>query len=233
MPNWVFNTLIVEGNDQLNVARLKKQVGEPFTRKYADYKSIEGELKLVEVESTFNNPVFAFWNIIKPEDMHAYLHDKDTGVPKEGEEWFQSNNWYDWNIRNWGTKWDVAVADTDEYPETVLIDEGIDTNQKYFLVYRFDTAWSPPSQVIQKLSLQYPTLKLTLDYEEETGWGGEIEFNNGQQIDVEQYEWKCRECDYMHDETPFCDECQTDMCPECGYGEATEECEKHKEKVNG
>ena len=236
MPNWVFNTLVVEGDDQLNISRLKKQVGAPFTRKYTDYKSIDGELKEVETETTFNNPVFAFWNIVKPEDMHAYLHDEGTGIPdnpNDEKAWFQSNNWYDWNVRNWGTKWDVASTDEEIYSETSLIDEGIDDNQKYFLVYRFDTAWSPPIPVIEKLSKQYPSLKITLDYEEETGWGGEIEFTDGQEIVLSEYGWQCRECSAQLEETPWCDDCEYDMCPECGYGEPNEECEKHKEKVNG
>ncbi len=43
MPNWVYNTLTVKG-DQLSVACLKKQVAEPYTRKYADYKTIDGKL---------------------------------------------------------------------------------------------------------------------------------------------------------------------------------------------
>ena len=227
MPNWVYSTFTVEG-DQLDVAQVKKQVGEPYTRKYIDYKSINGKLEEIEEELTLSNPVFAFWNICKPEDIQAYLYDESSGVPKDNEEWFTSNNWYDWNVRNWGTKWDVANTDDEKYPETILVSE-----DKTFLQYSFNSAWSPPTKAIQKLSLQYPSLKLLLDYEEETGWGGEIEFNNGEETIIEKYEWKCRECDGTEDETPFCNECETDICPQCGYGEPTEECEKHKEAVNG
>lgn len=228
MPNWTYNTLTIEG-DQLNIARVKKQVAQPFTRKYADYKSIEGELKLVEVESTFNNPVFAFWNICKPEDLHAYLHDEGTGVPDDPNDekaWFQSNNWYDWNVRNWGTKWDVANSDEDSYPETELM-----TDEETKLQYSFNTAWSPPIPAIEKLSKQYPSLKFNLDFEEETGWGGEVEFTDGQEVTLSEYGWKCRECDAQLDETPWCDDCEYDMCPECGYGEPSEVCEQHKEKL--
>lgn len=229
MPNWTFNTLTIEG-DQLNIARVKKQLAQPFTRKYGDYKSIDGELKLVETEATFTNPIFAFWNICKPEDLHAYLHDEGTGIPDNPDDenaWFQSNHWYDWNVRNWGTKWDVANSDEDSYPETELM-----TDEETKLQYSFNTAWSPPIPAIDKLSKQYPSLKLTLDYEEETGWGGEVEFTNGEQVVVSEYGWRCRECDAQLDETPWCDDCEYDMCPECGYGEPDEECEKHKEEAN-
>ena len=229
MPNWVYNTLTVEG-DQLNIARVKKQVAQPFTRKYADYKIVNDKTELVEVEATFNNPVFAFWNICKPEDIHAYLHDEGTGVPDDPNDekaWFQSNNWYDWNVRNWGTKWDVANSDEDSYPETELM-----TDEEIKLQYSFNTAWSPPIPVINLLSKQYPSLNFNLDFEEETGWGGEVEFTDGNMLELSDYGWKCRECDEELPETPWCDECETDMCPECGYGEPSEVCEQHKEEAN-
>ncbi len=230
MPNWVYNTLTVKG-DQLSVARLKKQVAEPYTRKYADYKTIDGKLTQIETEITFNNPVFAFWNIIKPTDMHAYLYDEGTGVPPNPDDekaWFQSDNWYDWNIRNWGTKWDVANTDDETYPETELM-----MDEETTLQYSFNTAWAPPTKAMIELSKQYPSLNINLDYEEETGWGGEIEFTKGNESQVEEYGWKCRECDYIEEETPWCDECEFDICPNCGYGESSNACNKHKEEVNG
>jgi hypothetical protein len=43
----------------------------------------------------------------------------------------QEENWYDWNVNNWGTKWDASVIDfTREDDNTIIV--------------TFDTAWSPP-----------------------------------------------------------------------------------------
>jgi hypothetical protein len=223
----VYNTLTIQG-DQLSIARLKKHVGQPYTRPFAELERKDKEWVTVAKETTFNNPVFSFWNIVEPEDIKAYIFDESTGVPEEGKEWFTSNNWYDWNIRNWGTKWDVANADEDSYPETELM---IDEENR--LQYSFNTAWAPPTKAIGWLSKQYPSLKFNLDYEEETGWGGEIEFTDATEVELEEYGWKCRECDHTEEETPWCDECHFDICPECGYGEPSDVCEQHKEKVNG
>ena len=69
-------------------------------------------------------------------------------------------------------------------------------------------------------------------YEEETGWGGECEFLNGQIISISEYGWQCRECNHQEEDTPWCDDCEYDMCPSCGYGEPMEEdrakCQTHK-----
>jgi hypothetical protein len=42
-------------------------------------------------------------------------------------------NWYNWNIENWGTKWDVAGRD-----------DGVVDLKKNEITLFFDTAWSPP-----------------------------------------------------------------------------------------
>jgi hypothetical protein len=103
---------------------------------------------------TYSNPIFAFWNIVKPTDMETYQLQKDPNHNDSIID-FQGNNWYDWNVRNWGTKWDVGVGDKEEYPETELMEE-----DETSLSYRFNTAWSPPLPAIEKLSAQYPDVSL-------------------------------------------------------------------------
>ena len=73
MPNWVFNNLRVEGN-QLDILRVKKQVGAPFTKTYRDYEMKEDKLVPIFKEAIHDKPIFAFWNICKPTDMDAYLN---------------------------------------------------------------------------------------------------------------------------------------------------------------
>lgn len=47
-------------------------------------------------------------------------------------------DWYDWNIANWGTKWDFALENVDRPdPNTVTA--------------AFDSAWSPPIDAYNKL----------------------------------------------------------------------------------
>jgi hypothetical protein len=60
-------------------------------------------------------------------------------------------NWYDWSVSNWGTKWNSYSFHR--------LDDGI----------AFDTAWSPPEPVIEKLSEMFPEVHITHEYFDE-GW---------------------------------------------------------------
>jgi hypothetical protein len=60
---------------------------------------------------------------------------------------------YDWCIRNWGTKWGFC--------HSKLIESNFDTGR---LFYSFDTAWSPPTPLIFKMSQMFPHLIFTLKY---------------------------------------------------------------------
>ena len=226
MPNWVYNSLSIEGDPAL-IADVKRMLNRPFVQKHDNWNM---ETRQMEVKDfTYSNPVFAFHNIYNhrqdnvSDEEYIKQPDHKLGEPIT----FEGNHWYDWNVRNWGTKWDVAVHDDKEYSDTELVEETENS-----LAYRFNTAWSPPVPAIAKLSEQYPTVTFTLSYEEETGWGGETVFTNGDGNETEIYGWKCRECDHIEEDTPYCEECEFDTCPECGYNEADEACEQHREEAN-
>ena len=233
MPNWCFNYLKVEGSKE-DISAIKKQLNTPFS---LEHDSWNMETKQQERKvSQYNNPVFAFWNIIRPLDMETYhkqpvrseLDINDPNWWADTERLSSADNsWYNWNNRNWGTKWDVAVRDGDEYPETHLTEE-TDT----VLDYRFNTAWAPPIPAIEKLSQQYPEVEFELEYEEETGWGGCFLFVDGHGTEVEYYQNKCRDCG-ASDTLDYCDNGCGEICSSCkDMGEAdlecVAECEAHR-----
>ena len=79
----------------------------------------------------------------------------------------QAENWYRWNIDNWGTKWNV--------------DKDQDLNFDNEDTICFDTAWSPPIPVIAALAAKFPDLKFTLRYFEGGNFfGGIVEWSNGE-----------------------------------------------------
>jgi len=228
MPNWVYNSLSIEGSKEL-IADVKRILNRPFKKSHDSWNSQTGQMEISE--TAYSNPVFAFHNIYNHiqdgVSDEEYLKQPDHTLPIAEAMMFKGNHWYDWNVRNWGTKWDVAIRHSEEYPETELIEE-----DETFLSYRFNTAWSPPTEAISKLSLQYPDLEIELSYQEETGWGGCMQFEAGNVNELESYETKCMDCDSL-DTLEYCDNDCGQICSECNYmGEAdldqVAECEDHK-----
>lgn len=199
MPNWVYNNVTIKGDFTL-LNKVREQLNAPFTRQNSvwDIDTASYVLTTHNVEE----PVFSFWNIIKPTDMEAY--DK----PSNAENMNDPDNWYAWNNRNWGTKWDVAGS-----VDFNLNDEG--------LHYSFDTAWAPPVPALVELSTQYPDLEIVNAWEEEQGFGSTMTFNNGEMEEDGEYNWLCPECDYRELGDPsdnYNDEIGDMVCPNCQWG---------------
>ena len=97
------------------------------------------------------------------------------------------DDWYDWSIDNWGTKWDVS--------ETYEDDEG-------FIC--FDTAWSTPIELINFLSEQYTELIFEVHYADEVlGTNcGMYQIKNGQELQFKSYntEESCNIWGYDYEE---------------------------------
>lgn len=75
-------------------------------------------------------------------------------------ELYGHNNWYDWSYQNWGTKW------------------GCYDNEYEDGHYRFTTAWNPlDTEILDMLAKDIPDF--CYDWEEEQGYGQEIEYTDG------------------------------------------------------
>jgi hypothetical protein len=225
MPNWVYNGLTIEGKPD-SVKQLMEQMNQPFVRVHDNWNIKTQQFEKQQV--TYPNPVFAFWNIIKPTNMEAYDGPQPKNKDLAEAMMFASDHWYDWNVRNWGTKWDVAVSSVDTHPDTTV--EDTVNGENHVVHYNFQTAWSRPMPALLKLSEQYPDLLFTLSYEEETGWGGELEILRGTVISESEYDNMCRNCDatYTDEDIVVCDDCGDYPCPNCGW--SNDMCETHQHK---
>jgi hypothetical protein len=99
---------------------------------------------------------------------------------KVGQISSQPDWWYNWNVANWGTKWNCGDVWHDRADDSVV--EGKTS-------YNFDTAWSPAEPVVAALAEQFPTLSLTHRYcEGGMGFAGEVEYANGAEVDRKSYD---------------------------------------------
>jgi hypothetical protein len=222
MPNWVFNGLTIEGNPE-QVKSLMEQMNKPFKMVHDSWNMETGqhEKKL----TTYPNPVFAFHNIYSYVDAgiseEEYLSQPVRSADQTFADFmkFDTNDWYNFNVREWGTKWDVAVSDNDAFTDTNY--EETANGENHVVHYNFNTAWSRPMSALLKLSAQYPSLLMTLSYEEETGWGGELEMLRGEVISESEYDNQCRDCDATN-QMEYCEEADCgEICGNCNWlGEA-------------
>ena len=118
---------------------------------------------LVTVSPETNKFYFDFNKIVP---MPDFIFKGNLGQ-KEKEE-YGKNNWYDWSITNWGTKWNALDTEYERGANVVC----------------FETAWSDIRKFICKLSQQYPTNTFMYDYAEERigFYTGQATFQCGENI---------------------------------------------------
>lgn len=83
--------------------------------------------------------------------LNPFLAHSNIGIKEHGL--FGNNNWFDWSVINWGTKWNAC--------NTVLITSN---------TIEFRTAWDAPIPVIIALSKLFPETKFGLTVEYEGGY---------------------------------------------------------------
>lgn len=127
MPNWTYNNLQFIGKTEDNV------------------KQLQTMLKSDDNEFDFNNVI----------PMPNELSDTVSGSENAKPEWqkeqskklkakYGADNWYDWSINNWGTKWNACNTEV-ELNENVLN-------------YTFETAWDAPREIVRALEHMKETI---------------------------------------------------------------------------
>jgi hypothetical protein len=140
-----------------------------------NYVDVDGDKKeLVRLKETMAKPtpfeegdsVFNFHNIVTIPADKVEEYNTANGWANGERTGDTEFNWYNWNLANWETKWNAREATLTE-------------DNSGALRYYFETAWSPVNDLLLLLSEQFPTLEFVYEYEEEQGWGGILEFQNG------------------------------------------------------
>lgn len=163
MPNHITNILTISGEE----AEVQKCLAEIKTEQEGYVRHIDFNTFIPipkELEGT-TSPT----KIISQEEYDAQekriANDELTDIEKqwgisrgitramsnEYKAKFGADNWYDWQVHNWGTKWNA-------YDQ--IFEEGSN-------IITFDTAWSTPQQAMYHLSSKYPTLTFEVQFADE------------------------------------------------------------------
>ena len=133
MPNWTSNEVRFKSriNSKKQLSKLKKR--------------LKGRVTLIELPSgkkreQWND--FDFNRIQKmPKDLEDTTSPTQKGDEKKAEQRLKkygAKDWYDWNCKNWGTKWNS-------------VDTEITVDDRLGLTYKFKTAWDCPREIVEKL----------------------------------------------------------------------------------
>ena len=179
MPNWVINRIFITGPED-KIKEFEDQVldlSEDAENVFSFHKicltpealvntispnprpeikkviNQKGEEETIEVYPMFINQ----WEIksaiergeTPPEPIPC-----NNATPQMCEELIRKygrSNWYDWQLFNWGTKWDAK--------------ESFYNKEEKML--QFETAWTCPSELIQKMADLYPQIRFDGVYADE------------------------------------------------------------------
>jgi len=135
---------------------------------------------------------WADWKINKEAGKNSSF-EKDKpfglGITKENSDSYKAkygvDNWYDWTIANWGSKWGVY----DETEWDITEDGDISSAGIWY-----QTAWSPVTIAWERISKNYPTLEFFHEFADEGGaFVGNQLIQDGNIIDDNDYEWNSDE----------------------------------------
>ena len=140
MPNWCYNRVSIysENIDQVTELFDIFNNAEPFNTlipspKWSETPNEDGELPVLEEHKDSDGKVLF--------TTHKF--------PKSGK---TDDRWYDWQINNWGTKWEPAEVDVEQCDEELEI--------------TFNTAWSPPEDICRAIRNQFPDVTVSWFYDE-------------------------------------------------------------------
>lgn len=149
MPNWCFNQLTVTGTKE----ELIHFIENGLYGYEAVYALNEFEKKFSQDQTRGTKLVPTMNKIIPvPQDV------LDRGYSDAG---------YDWQIENWGTKWDFCEFTAHNLEHDL---KQAEPNSILSLFFNFDTAWSTNEKWVLKASELFPKLIFDLSYEEEAGF---------------------------------------------------------------
>lgn len=125
MPNHVTSVIKLSGDAKRIKAMLKTIQSKEYGIGSVDFEKI-----LPMPDTVYNGPLG-----MRERELHG------------------KNNWYDWRIANWGTKWNCYGYTSD----TVFEKDKL----------KFLTAWAAPHPIMQKLSEMYPDIKFEHEWADE------------------------------------------------------------------
>lgn len=163
MPNWCSNSLSVKGQQEKLQAFIKACSGK--TPRYKKHN-------FIAEDDVLNEHVDLGYEEVQERE---FTFNALFPVPEEVCEQGYSKAGYNWQIDNWGTKWDACEPYIEMRDTELLIG--------------FETAWSPAEHWVQKVSELYPDLEFEITFDEPgCMYAGINKYKAGEQTECNEVE---------------------------------------------
>jgi hypothetical protein len=156
MPNWCCN--------QLRVVGPREEVRRFFERASSGNALIVDAIDVAHVIDANNESAIANAVIASHRQEGLFSFGGHCPEPEENEDW------YEWRLKNWGSKWDVKDAAL-----TKLTTE----DSTWVCHVEFSTPWAPPDAWYCKVVAEHPALDVSLLWNEEQGITGIFVLKDG------------------------------------------------------
>jgi hypothetical protein len=132
MPNWCSNRVHISGSAE----------------------DVASFMALIRGESGDEN-TFSFQAILPcPSELHNYnAPQTDKDLAERFVKEYGYTDWYDWQVSNWGTKWETSDC---------YLDYADEESASWY----FSTAWNPPQGIYDELSRLFPGLSISWFFDE-------------------------------------------------------------------
>ena len=198
MPNHITNILTIKGeqseiekclkaisSEENEIIDFNKIVPRPKSLDITSGSSVDNAMAIIKnndkhFESMLDYPWVKNEGLMTIEQVKEHIkgslteQDYEEGrMAIQNLETYGCKDWYSWSIQYWGTKWNAYDCNNGDYG-----------------TISFDTAWSTPFPVMQKLARMFPELSFEVKFaDEDLGNNcGKYTFENGELIEEYQPE---------------------------------------------
>lgn len=164
MPNWCQNTILFNGPTE----ELSKLI-----------ETVEGPNTSLSLRKIIYTPE----ELVTSSAPNRNENDKARFLTLYG-----AADWYDFQVKNWGTKWDVQAQIIYDSKESAVGYHTYTEKEVRTVKMEFDSAWSPPQLAILMLAKQFPKTNIYHSYDESgSDYSGYDMYSNGECVKSEEF----------------------------------------------
>lgn len=193
MPNHTANNFTITGTKADVLCFVAQAMGTDSALDFNKILPIPDELRgtrsptrIISQEEI--DTMWADWNKRKDEgNLNSFEKERPFGLgitQAKHDEFilkYGYDNWYDWCVFHWGTKWNAY-----DVTEWSINENGDNSSATIY----YETAWSPVTALWLSVSKDYPTLEFYHEFADEGGsFLGSETIRDGRIISEEEFEW--------------------------------------------